>query len=346
MMKPSQVQLGISPKKKQLIRVVYITLLLIALLCTVLFTFILKTKEVALETTPQATKPEISEPFPIGVNPAQKLITENPKVDSYFSTYVSIETEPRRQTTWFRRTVTKLAQFDWYQNLASPISRILVIEPGERHEQIAKNFGDILRWDQVERQMFIGIIASTTPKLSEGKFYPAHYVVSKDTTPETMAQIIIDRFNAEVLSRYTNDIDALVPLEDALIIASLLEREAYDFTDMRLIAGVIWNRLFIDMNLQLDATLQYAKGSRPTGPWWPRVIPSDKYIRSPFNTYQNAGLPPAAIANPAPEAILAALNPKETECIFYFHDKNAGFHCTPTYEEHVALLKKYYGRGK
>ena len=84
------------------------------------------------------------------------------------------------------------------------------------------------------------------------------------------------------MSRYTDEIKLQVPLENALVIASLLEREAHDFTDMRYISGVIWNRLFIDMPLQLDATLQYARGSRTSeSRWWPKIVPRDKFIESP-----------------------------------------------------------------
>jgi UPF0755 protein len=100
------------------------------------------------------------------------------------------------------------------------------------------------------------------------------------------------------------------------------------------------------MNLQIDATLQYAKGAKSKKTWWPKPIPSDKFIDSPYNTYQNSGLPPTPIANPSVDTVLAALNPRETECLYYFHDDESVFHCTKTYEEHVALLKQYYGRGK
>ena len=150
------------------------------------------------------------------------------------------------------------------------------------------------------------------------------------------------RFKEDVLARYTDDVAAQVPLNDALVIASLLEREAYDFNDMREISGVIWNRLFIDMKLQLDATLQYAKGDASR--WWQVPTPADKYLESPFNTYQNAGLPPHAIANPSVSAIIAALNPNETDCIFYFHHRNV-LYCSADYEGHVQKLRSIYGRG-
>ncbi|MFA6414815.1 MAG: endolytic transglycosylase MltG, partial [Candidatus Paceibacterota bacterium] len=108
-----------------------------------------------------------------------------------------------------------------------------------------------------------------------------------------------------------------------------------------------WNRLFINMNLQIDATLQYVKADASAAQgWWPKVVPADRFRKSAYNTYLHPGLPPTPIASPSVAAILAALNPRETSCLFYFHDANRQFHCTDTYAEHVALLKKYYGRGK
>jgi UPF0755 protein len=136
-------------------------------------------------------------------------------------------------------------------------------------------------------------------------------------------------------------------MKDTLIVASLLEREAYDFDDMRYISGIICNRLFINMRLQIDATMQYAKANKLKNPgandWWPTPVPADKFIDSPYNTYKYAGLPPTPIANPSIDAIIAALNPRKTDCLFYFHDPHGKFYCTKTYEEHVALLKQVYG---
>ena len=116
---------------------------------------------------------------------------------------------------------------------------------------------------------------------------------------------------------------------------------------MRLISGIIWNRLFMNMNLQIDATVQYAKANnRAVSSWWPKVLPADISRKSPYNTYLHSGLPPTPIANPSVASVLAALNPKSTSCLFYFHDSMGQFHCTDTYAAHVALLKKYYGQGK
>ena len=324
----------------KIVRIAYSIVAVILIVVTVSYVLILKMQEDALTALNMQSTPT---PFPVGVDPEQKLITENPVIDSYFETKSD---RAAAHVSFLSHITAKLAQFGLYQNLASPISRILVIEPGERREQVVKDFGDILHWSNEERSTFLTLVASATPSISEGKYFPGHYVVSKDATPKDIASVIEKRFNDEVLDRYTSDVSSVVPLNDALVIASLLEREAYDFEDMRNVAGVIWNRLFIGMRLQIDATLQYAKGSKPYEKWWPKVSPSDKFISSAFNTYQHEGLPPAPISNPSVAALLAALNPVKSECMYYFHDKNGIFHCSKTYKEHVALLKKYYGNGR
>lgn len=287
-----------------------------------------------------------SAPFPVGVDPENKLILEDPKVDDFSVVELAFEKDLSGDAGWFKKTLRTLTRIEWYQHLATPGSRLLTIEPGERKEEVADNFADILDWDEEEKKAFLEAALKSAPGLEDGHLFPDSYLVSYDSSPEAVAKLVDRRFEEEVESRYTSDVSRKVPLKDALTIASILEREAYDFTDMREISGVIWNRLFINMNLQIDSTLQYAKGSLPTSPWWPVPVPRDKYIDSPFNTYKNKGLPPAPIASPSLNAILAALNPKATDCLFYFHDSRSRFHCSPTYEEHVALLKQYYGRGK
>lgn len=340
------------PRRKLLIaRIATYTVFFIIVVAMSAGVLLLKSKEIAYSEAdiplPTQVSVEGPPPFPIGVDPIRKEIVENPMVSSYLEEHIVSNAAPRHaRMTWFRKAVAKLALHSWYQNLASPMSRLLVIESGERKEQVVDNFGDILNWSDTEREEFLLKIENTEPVLVEGKLFPANYVVAKDAKPDDVAPLVLNRFENEVVLRYTGDAADRIPLNDTLTIASLLEREAYDFDDMRHIAGVIWNRLFIGMNLQIDATLQYAKGSDPNEPWWPQVHPADKYIESPYNTYENSGLPPNPIANPSLDAIIAALNPRKTECMYYFHDKNGDFHCTATYKEHVELLKEYYGRGK
>jgi len=286
-------------------------------------------------------------PFPVSVNPKSKEIFENPLVSGYLDKYLAYEViEPVRKS-WLHQLTRRLTEHSWYQNLASPISRILVIWPGDRKEEVVDNFGDILHWNDQERETFSTTITVNPPALPDGTFFPGRYITTKDATPEVVAALVTNRFANEVQAHYPESIETIIPLKDALTVASLLEREAYEFDQMREISGVIWNRLFTNMPLQLDATLQYVKGSKPNEPkWWPLIAPRDKYLESPYNTYQEAGLPPNPIANPSAAAILAALNPIVTDCMFYFHDDDGTMYCSVTYEEHVAKLKSLYGRGQ
>ncbi len=325
-----------------IVRAVY-SLILLAIIAACIGAFVvLKTKQSAFSES--STVVLSTEPFPISVNPIAKRIEPSTIVDEYHEeSLASITTVDE---SWLTRLTAVLAPHNWYQQLASPVSRIFVIWPGERKEEVGRHIAGIVRWNADETQTFIDTLTNTEPVLSEGTFYPGRYVTHRSATPEEIATLINERFVSEIDSRYTEELEAIVPLEDALILASLIEREASDFENMREVSGVIWNRLFVDMPLQLDATLQYARGSNPSvQAWWPVVRPADKFVDSPYNTYQNAGLPPAPIANVTAEAVLAALNPLPTNCLFYFHDSNRGYHCSETYEEHVAKLKAMYGRG-
>lgn len=285
-------------------------------------------------------------PFPISVNPLEQRIVYNEENEAIIQDFVTPYLSTRRQDRWFDQLLARLGTQTWFQTLATPSSRILIILPGERQEQIAYNIGRILNWNATERDQFISNVVSSQPSFPEGTFFPGRYIVPHDATPEFVANMINNRFERSVLDRYPTVLEETVPMIEALTLASLLERESYHFSEMRIIAGVIWNRLFQDMNLQIDATLQYAKANAGLagGSWWPQPLPDDKFIDSPFNTYQNSGLPPSPIANPGVASIIAALNPVPTDCVFYFHDRRGGFHCSETYEQHVQGLRIHYGQ--
>lgn len=288
-----------------------------------------------------------SDPFPISVNPARKLIVENPEVDALIEDHANgaqsaAVAGANSIFTWLASTIASLPL---YQQLAGTDIDFVTISPGYRQEEVAQAFGKALGWNAKQREAFLRGLKSAPPTLTEGELSPGTYEVHGAMTPSDVQNLLNDRFNSEILSRYSTSTAEQVPLSDALTIASLIERETGGTDDMRLISGIIWNRLFNGMNLQIDATLQYAK-AQTTKSWWPPVKPADKYIKSAYNTYAHPGLPPGPIASPSVAAVIAALNPKPTDCIFYFHDRFGDFHCSADYKEHVRMLKKYYGQGK
>jgi UPF0755 protein len=289
--------------------------------------------------------------FPVTVDPATKTITEDPHVEALLATApTQLPAAVGFAQKAFEVIALKIASLPVYQQIAGAAGAptlFVSIPAGYRQEQVANAFGAELGWSSAQRKQFLADAKTLEPTLVQGSTVPGIYFASIND-PDDVAALVHTRFENEILSRYSTSTDEQVPLEQAITIASLIQREAGSWDDMRMISGIIWNRQFKGMKLQIDATLQYAEANQTTGAkgWWPSVEPKDKYIKSAYNTYMNAGLPPGPIANPSIAAVLAALNPKKTDCIFYFHDSHGQFHCSVTYAEHVKLLKQYYGQGK
>ncbi len=294
----------------------------------------------------------MQEEFPVTVNPSKKIILESAQVNAYLDSRHSPYQAAAGGavgvfTTIFTWLAVGIADSPWYQALAATDGRFVNITAGMRKEQVANAFAGVLDWSAEEKKEFLTRSKYSSLPLTEGSYLPGVYIVSKNSIPLMAQALVNERFADDVLAHYSSSTARIVPLSQALTIASLIEREAAGPEDMRLISGIIWNRLFINMSLQIDATLQYVKANAAVGGnWWPGVVPADRYRKSPYNTYLHAGLPPGPIANPSIASVLAALNPKKTTCLFYFHDARGGFHCSDTYALHVASLKKYYGRGK
>lgn len=290
--------------------------------------------------------------FPVTVIPQQKIIVQDARVEAFFDNPNSPFLAAAASThsvfkNLFEWIALSIAGTPLYEYLAAGDTRMVSVTPGMRKEQIAVAFAGALNWTSTEQKSFLNPKNPKDPVLTEGEFAPGVYVMNAFTSPATAEALVRERFTVDVLSRYGTATASIVPLQEALTVASLVEREAGGTQDMRLISGIIWNRLFINMPLQIDATLQYAKANATGGgAWWPKPLPQDRYVKSSYNTYLHEGLPPGPIASPSVAAILAALNPKQTPCLFYFHDATRKFHCSATYAEHVKLLKQYFGRGK
>ena len=227
-----------------------------------------------------------------------------------------------------------LANLSFYVGLANPSMRIVRVEEGLRKEEIAKVIASKLNWNDKDRENFINNANV------EGHYFPKTYLIYKDENPVVVTETMQNEFLKQVSKVKKPKSKQIINEETALKIASIVQREAASKNDMNLISGIIWNRVFGGMKLQIDATLQYAKGSEEDG-WWTQVDPEDKKIKSLYNTYLYKGLPPGPIANPGLAAISAAFNPQKTDCLFYLHDKNRKIHCTKTYEAHKKNIEIY-----
>ncbi len=221
-----------------------------------------------------------------------------------------------------------------------PYMKWVIIPEGLRKEEIAEILGKKLGWNNNEKQKWIGIYTAMKSDYFEGVYFPDTYLIPADEPPLDVAHRLQAKFE-EKLAPYTKDAAAQnIKWTTLLKIASLVQREAAGKSDMPLIAGILWNRLLQNMKLDIDATVQYARGDTGKG-WWAPISSADKQINSPYNTYKYKGLPPHPIANPGLDAIRAALYPETTKCLFYLHDGSKTIHCAVTYEEHQKNIQTY-----
>src|SRR3989344_3096679 len=234
--------------------------------------------------------------------------------------------------------IDNLSHPEFYESLANPAIKYVKITEGMRKEEIALMLSARFYWNASSTEEFKGYDEYRDKKF-EGKYFPDVYLVSRYITGVDMKEVMNERFEKKISTIESSVATSTVNMDRVLTIASIIQREAAGKSDMKLISGIIKNRLSKGMSLQMDATLQYAKGNEENG-WWPPVDPRDKKINSPYNTYQNKGLPPSPIANPGLAAISAALNPQKTSCLFYFH-KDSKIYCSATYAEHKHKIDLY-----
>jgi UPF0755 protein len=223
---------------------------------------------------------------------------------------------------------------------AGPYMKWVVVPEGLRKEEIADILARTLDWSEDKKDAWLKTDTAQRTDYAEGVYFPDTYLIPLDESGADVAKRFTDKFN-EKFSPYTAELQKQnVKWTTALKIASLVQRESAGKEDMPVVAGIIWNRLLKGMTLDIDATLQYARGLTDSG-WWAPIKPADKKIDSPFNTYLRKGLPPRPIANPGLNAIEAAVYPAKTDCFYYLHDSTGLIHCARTYDEHKANIKQY-----
>jgi len=221
-----------------------------------------------------------------------------------------------------------------------PEMKWVVIPEGLRKEEIGEILTKTFGWNQQDIDDWNNKYTRMEYDYIEGVYFPDTYLIPTAEKNFEVAQRMINRFNEKFAPYFDKFAEKDIMWTTGLRLASVIQREAAGKEDMPLIAGILWNRLDKDMKLEVDATVQYARG-KTEGGWWVPIKPEDKEIDSPYNTYMYKGIPPHPIANPGLEAIEAVLNPEETACLYYLHDNNRRIHCAKTYQEHLSNIDKY-----
>jgi UPF0755 protein len=159
-------------------------------------------------------------------------------------------------------------------------------------------------------------------KTFEGFLFPDTYRFYYGSNPKLVLKAMLDNFGEKAAQTI---IDSRKGFNDVLTIASMLEKEVPDHDDRKVVAGIMYKRLSIDMPLQIDATIPYAELNGGA-----------------YDTYKQYGLPPGPIGNPGLDAIVAALAPKTSSYFYYLSDPKTGKTIfSKTFDEHVANKAKY-----
>ena len=222
-----------------------------------------------------------------------------------------------------------------------PDLKWVVIPEGWRKEQIGDLLAKTFNWNTEELNKWNTVYTKMKIDYVEGTYFPDTYLIPINESGLDIANRMTRRFDEKFTPYISQFANQNIKWTTGVKLASIVQREAGSKADMPLIAGILWNRLNQDINLGIDATVQYAIG-KTSDSWWTPIKSEDiTNIDSPYNTYKYKGLPPTPIDSPGLDAIESVLNPTETNCLYYLHDKNQQIHCSETYEEHQANIERY-----
>ncbi|MEH6941927.1 endolytic transglycosylase MltG [Bacillus sp. JJ722] len=232
----------------------------------------------------------------------------------------------------------------------------IMIPEGTQLKEIAKIIGDNTKQDEkavfneLNNKEFIKKMQAKFPDLLtneiwgknikyplEGYLYPATYEYFEEKpTTEKIVTDMINKTNS-VLEKYYDQMQAkkMTP-HKLLTLASLIEEEATANTDRNKISSVFYNRMEIGMPLQTDPTVLYALGDHKD-----RVLYEDLKVKDPYNTYVVKGLTPGPIANAGETSIQAALEPAETDYLYFLANKKGEVFYAKTFDEHKKLKEEH-----
>lgn len=232
----------------------------------------------------------------------------------------------------------------------------VLIREGEQLTDIAKEVEKSTKYSaedfmaKVQDEDFLRYLVQKFPKLLtqsyngyqvkyvlEGYLFPATYDMNDSKTLQMLITEMVAKTD-EVMSKYYDKILASdYTLQETMALASLIEKEGTKLEDRKKISSVFHNRIKENMKLQTDVSVQYALGEHKEA-----LSLSDLEVDSPYNLYQNYGVGPGPYNSPSEDAIVAAMEPAETDYLYFLADiKTKEIYYAKTYEEHLELKAKY-----
>ncbi len=196
----------------------------------------------------------------------------------------------------------------------------------------------------------------------EGYLFPDTYKFNIDVTEESVIDILRQTFETKTETVLSKETLAAAGIDrgEAVILASIVEREVSNETDRPVVAGILIKRWREGKTLGADATTQYVAALNRVGcldeaaricpsdnialevEWWPKSLTASELdLDNPYNTRKVVGLPPTPICNPSISALEAVLGAVTTDYEYYLTDSNGVTHYARTLDEHVANIQRY-----
>ena len=232
----------------------------------------------------------------------------------------------------------------------------VLIREGEQLTEIAKEVEKSTKYSaedfmaKVQDEDFLRYLVQKFPKLLtqsyngyqvkyvlEGYLFPATYDMNDSKTLQMLITEMVAKTD-EVMSKYYDKILASdYTLQEIMAMASLIEKEGTKLEDRKKISSVFHNRIKDNMMLQTDVSVQYALGEHKEA-----LSLEDLEVDSPYNLYKNYGVGPGPYNSPSEDAIVAAMEPANTEYLYFLADIHTKeIYYAKTYEEHLELKAKY-----
>lgn len=212
---------------------------------------------------------------------------------------------------------------------------------GWRREEMAEYLAKVMKRPELKDEFLHESVGL------EGYLFPDTYTFPAKIKAAEVVAKMRENFDKRVTSALRQELArAGLSLNQAVIFASLIEREVANDEDRPEVAAILVKRWRADWPMEADATVQYALASVGIKPsqadWWPKTLSADDLkIDSPYNTRLHKGLPPAPICNPGLKSLESLTKMPTTDFWFYLSDKDGKMHYAKTLEEHNELVKKY-----
>jgi UPF0755 protein len=231
---------------------------------------------------------------------------------------------------------------------AQVVQHTFILIPGWNFRQIRNNLAHHTKLDHQikglsDAEVMQALVASSSsaplPASPEGQLYPDTYFYTAHTSDLQIlkqAYAAMQERMAIAWDARAPDLPYTSPLQ-ALVVASLIEKETHLRSERPLVADIILKRWQAGMRLQIDPTVIYAVGPAFKG----QLSKTDLRIDSPYNTYRYKGLPPGPIAIPSMEAIQAALQPQSTPYWYFVVNGNGGHRFSESYAKHIAAIQSH-----